>query len=56
LYGRARKPRSHPVAPPRMPARPQLAIEAPRRALEAAPRPVGTVTLTAADYVREERK
>jgi len=53
LYGRARKPRAHPVAAPRMPARPQLAIEAGRRALEAAPRPGVTVTLTASDYVRE---
>jgi hypothetical protein len=48
LYGRARKPR-----PVRVPARPQLALEAPRRALEAAPRPGVPVTLTAADYVRE---
>jgi len=53
LYGRARKPRAHPVAPPRMSARPQPAIEAGRRALEAAPRPGVTVTLTASDYVRE---
>jgi len=52
LYGRARKPRAHRVAPPRMPAHQQLAIEAPRRALEAAPRPGVTVTLTAADYAR----
>jgi len=55
LYGRARKPRPRPVAPPRMRAQPQLAIEAGRRALEAAPRAGVTVTLTAGDHAERVR-